>query len=541
MVDGFQLARWTGQPHTRSAFTRLTRPLLAIEMALALVYLFGSVASAQSPPLTAPRNVRLVGGAGAPTKLILTPPSAMMSAGGTQQFSAAGKWSDGSTTPLAVTWSASGGPITNAGLYTAGQTAGLFQVTAAHSSGISGVASVTITAPPPPGSACAVAGGSSGAPTALGSVISNQTQCTEFVLGDGVYAATTILRAGITIRALNRCQAQVNPELSIRGRNVTVDGVSVTAAGTAVRVYASGARVQNNCIQGFGKTQYGVGIWVMPEALDPDNLIRITDNKLDDWGGALYSGGIGIGNAADDPSVPARVSVEVVGNRITGGPTNLGAYNSAIQSFHPFVATHNYVHTVTSTSISTKTFGSRIACNEFVNIIGDGALYNRTNSHNVWEYNLIHDSDVGIDHFMGDSNVFRGNVIYNVDLFGRIKDQGMGSTNLLFENNTFHGSTAWAAFIWDATSGGPLSNILWRRNIFHTANGAAINAPPELNAAWDETDNIFYQTSPPSGTTGAGGTSRTINPLINPPSNFAPQEPTAGGIGAPWPLPCSGS
>src|SRR5205814_8152181 len=109
-----------------------------------------------------------------------------------------------------------------------------------------------------------------------------------------------------------------------------------------------------------------------------------------------------------------------------------------------------------------------------VHVIGDGALYNRLNSHNVWEYNRVHDSDVGIDHFMGDGNVFRGDGISRVAYLGRVKDQGIGSTNLTFEGNTFYGSSAWAGFIWDASTGGAVSNVVWRHNIFHTVNGTTI-------------------------------------------------------------------
>jgi Big-like domain-containing protein len=391
----------------------------------------------------------------------------------------------------------------------------------------------------PPPSGCPVSGGTSTSPTNLNSVITNQTSCTTFVLGDGWYAATTIQRAGVTVVAQNHCQAQVKPELSIQANNVTVDGVSVTAPGVALTVYNAGARVQNTCIQGFGKTQYGNGIWVFQQALNPSNLIRILDNTLDDWGGAQFSGGIAIGKADDNMSVPSAVSVEIVGNRITRGPSGPnGIYNAAIQSFHPYLATNNYVHTVNGTAMQNKTFGSRTACNEFVNVIGDGALYNRQNSNNVWEYNYVHDSDVGIDHFMGDSVVYRGNVIANVQHFGRVKDQGIGSTRVTLENNTFYNATGWAAFIWDASSGGTIANVLWWKNIFHTTAGDAINEPTNLDAAWDETDNIFWLSSRPSRTTGAGGTSRTLNPQISPPS-FAPQDPGAAGYGAPWPLPCT--
>jgi hypothetical protein len=44
--------------------------------------------------------------------------------GGTKQFTASGTWSNGSTTPPTVTWSATGGNISSGGLYTAGTSSG---------------------------------------------------------------------------------------------------------------------------------------------------------------------------------------------------------------------------------------------------------------------------------------------------------------------------------------------------------------------------------------------------------------------------------
>jgi PA14 domain len=407
---------------------------------------------------------------------------------------------------------------------------------ARFSDGSTATAFAVITDSPPP-TICPVAGGKSTSPTALGSFIANNTQCAQFNLGDGYYSPTTISRSNIIIKANTRCMAVVQPELSIQGQNVTVDGLSVTAAGVAVTVHKSGVRVLNSCIQDFGKTQYGNGIWIFQEALDPNNKITISGNELSNWGGAMYSGGIAIGKADDNYGVPTAISVDILYNRITGGPTKVGIYNAAIQSFHPFLAYGNYIHTVSGTAFQNKAFNSRVACNEAVNVIGDGALYNRLSSNNIWEYNIVHDSDVGIDHFMGDHNIFRGNVIYNVDYLGRVKNQGIGSTNLIFENNTFYDSVAWAGFIWDATSSGPLNNILWRKNIFHTVNGSAINTSSSLSPVWDETENIFFGTRRPSGTTGASGTSSTIDPkLADPPNDFSVLEPRAAGKGAPWPL-----
>jgi hypothetical protein len=82
------------------------------------------------------------------TSLSLTPASASLQTGTTQQFSVAGTWSDGSTTTPAVTYSATGGTITAAGLYTAGSTVGSFRVIAVQQGGtLADTSAVTITPP----------------------------------------------------------------------------------------------------------------------------------------------------------------------------------------------------------------------------------------------------------------------------------------------------------------------------------------------------------------------------------------------------------
>ncbi|HET9867245.1 MAG TPA: hypothetical protein VFQ06_08135, partial [Nitrospira sp.] len=285
----------------------------------------------------------------------------------------------------------------------------------------------------------------------LDSVLSSSTACRVFVLGDGYYEPTSITRSGITIRAANRCDARLQAGLEIHGRDVVVDGIAVDTPETAIKVYKPGVHVRNSCIQGFGKSIYGNGIWIFEEALDARNRILIESNTLHDWGGYMYSGGIAIGRADDDLEGPSDISVEVRGNRITGGATTDDIYNAAIQSFHPFIAYGNYVDTVNGTAFQNKTSNSIIACNEVVNNFGDGALYNRANGHNVWEYNIVHSSYMGFDHFTGDGNVFRGNIIYDTEYIGRIKNDGSGSTNLLINNNTFYNISGWAGWIWDPT------------------------------------------------------------------------------------------
>ena len=63
-------------------------------------------------------------------QLVLSPASITLAPGGTSQFSVSGTWSDGSSTAPALTYSATGGTITIAGLYTAGTTEGSYRVIA---------------------------------------------------------------------------------------------------------------------------------------------------------------------------------------------------------------------------------------------------------------------------------------------------------------------------------------------------------------------------------------------------------------------------
>jgi hypothetical protein len=81
-------------------------------------------------------------------QVVLVPATAALELGGTRQFAAYGRRSNGDSLAVSVTYSATGGTITAAGLYTAGTTAGTFTVSAAEpGSGLADTATVTITAP----------------------------------------------------------------------------------------------------------------------------------------------------------------------------------------------------------------------------------------------------------------------------------------------------------------------------------------------------------------------------------------------------------
>jgi hypothetical protein len=67
--------------------------------------------------------------------------------------------------------------------------------------------------------ACSVSGGTALSPTSLTGALAN-VQCTQFNLGDGHYAAVTITRPNIIIKAVNKCAAIILPELSIQAQTL---------------------------------------------------------------------------------------------------------------------------------------------------------------------------------------------------------------------------------------------------------------------------------------------------------------------------------
>jgi parallel beta-helix repeat protein len=75
----------------------------------------------------------------------LTPSTTSLVIGGTKQFVAQGRLSDGGTTAANAQFTASGGTITSAGLFTAGATPGTYRVIAKTSEGLADTSAVTLT------------------------------------------------------------------------------------------------------------------------------------------------------------------------------------------------------------------------------------------------------------------------------------------------------------------------------------------------------------------------------------------------------------
>jgi uncharacterized protein YjdB len=97
--------------------------------------------------VSASATVNVVAEAVALVGLRVRPSTAQLATGATLQFEAVGIMSDGSDEPVSVSWSATGGSIDGRGLFTAGATAGSFQVVAVHAEGLAATADVSVVAP----------------------------------------------------------------------------------------------------------------------------------------------------------------------------------------------------------------------------------------------------------------------------------------------------------------------------------------------------------------------------------------------------------
>ena len=110
---------------------------------------YAVVAKQADGSLTSSATVNVTETAPSLTTVSISPSSTTLQPNGTRQFSVSGTWSDGSTAAPVVSWSASGGTVTNGGLYVAGSAPGTFSVIARHLGGErADTAQVIIVSPP---------------------------------------------------------------------------------------------------------------------------------------------------------------------------------------------------------------------------------------------------------------------------------------------------------------------------------------------------------------------------------------------------------
>jgi Right handed beta helix region len=219
------------------------------------------------------------------TRLVLTPDTAKLQVGQTQQFSAYGRLSTGDSVAVAVTYAATGGLVTSAGMYSA-TSAGTFRVVATQQGGpLADSSTVVTTAVPPPQTHAgyqATPGGSStgdgsaGAPWSLSYALSGAggriAPGDTLWLRGGTYPSATLTStltgasgSPIIVRQWPGERARLTGILQIRGADTWYMDFEHANTSTALNSGSSidlhGARVKLIGLTIHDGGGNGVGVW----------------------------------------------------------------------------------------------------------------------------------------------------------------------------------------------------------------------------------------------------------------------------------------
>jgi Right handed beta helix region len=274
--------------------------------------------------------------------VILTPVSLSLTSGAQQQFSAIGKMSDGSTSPVAVSWVVSGGTMSSPGLYTAGQTAGSYRVIATAVAGaLADTAAVTITT-------------SSTVPPALGVPILPGESIQAAVNAHGAGTAFLIkagrhLRQSVVPKNGNvfRCEAGAVMD----GENATAHAFassggnpdSVTIVGCRVRRYTPPAQQGAISASGSLPSQSTTG-WVLDSVQADSNAnggIRMGHRMTVRRSAARWNSKIGITGVGDGLVVEAT---EIAWNNPSGTGLGFEAGGTKFALTNGLILRNNFVH-----------------------------------------------------------------------------------------------------------------------------------------------------------------------------------------------------
>jgi len=301
--------------------------------------------------------VTITGGAPSLVSVSLTPASASVPSGTTKQFAVSAQWSDGSTAVPPVTWSATGGTITSAGLYTAGASTGAFRVIAAHSSGKADTSAVTVTAP----TTTAI----SVTPTsAIVNTGATQQFSASATLSNGLQssAGVTWAATGGTISSTGLYTAGSTPGsyLVIGSQNGVADTVSVAVQSVATPTLAAlTVSPKSTAVLASATQQYAVtGTWSNGTTGTPPVTWSATGGTITSGGLfkagtsngtyrviAKYTGGNQADTAAVTVSVPTLVSLSL-------SPASLSVPTGGTQQFSVSGSLSNGSSTTPSVSYS---------------------------------------------------------------------------------------------------------------------------------------------------------------------------------------------
>lgn len=282
------------------------------------------------------------------TSITVTPASVSLQSGASQQFAAAGRLTDGSSSPVTVTWVAAGGTISNTGLYTAGPVTGSYPVIGAHAaSGLADTVLVGVTAPnapppPPPGPAqgIVVLPGQS-----IQAAVDGHGPGTAFLLKAGRHTRQNVLpKSGDVFR----CEAGA----VLDGENVTPyafrrsgsDPDDVRIVGCVIEHYAPPVQM-GAILAGGHAASDGTSGWIVDstEVRYNTNLgIRLGHRMKVRWSKVHHNSTLGIGGVGDDILVE---NTEIAFNNFqNAGTLGFEAGGTKFVLTNGLVLRGNYVH-----------------------------------------------------------------------------------------------------------------------------------------------------------------------------------------------------
>jgi hypothetical protein len=251
--------------------------------------------------------------------ITVTPNPVSMSANSTQQFVAVGKDAGGNVYTLSPTWSvANGGGVINAtGNFTAGGTAGSFLNTIKATSGlVSGLATVTVTLPPPPPGLASITVTPNPASMAVNSTqqfvavgkdssgnVFLMTPTWSVVNGGGVINGTGTFTSGASAGTFAN---------TVRATNGTISGtatVTVTAT-TPASVVNLGAAAPNGIMAGTAVTCVIGGLISANVSVSPGNTVT-------GFGPCVITG---VQHLADAVAAQGQIDLTAAYNTLAGLP-----------------------------------------------------------------------------------------------------------------------------------------------------------------------------------------------------------------------------
>ena len=220
------------------------------------------------------------------TQLHLNPSAVTLSPGGSQVFSVTGVWSDGATSPPPVSFVATGGSITAAGLYIAGPTPGTYQVIASHAAtGKADTSTVTIPDATP-----------------------EAATLTQLVLNPSSVTVPQGATQAFVVSALWSDGTTTVPPVSFSATGGTVSSDGVFTAGTAGGTY----RV---IVTHTGGTKADTSVITIPATVVLNQLVLNPSTATLQTGGTQQF--VATGSWSDGSSVAPSVTWTVTGGTIT--------------------------------------------------------------------------------------------------------------------------------------------------------------------------------------------------------------------------------